>query len=53
MEQREYILATTLTNLTKVITMNNRPLDYRIDIDLADNILREYMTKSEVYLKKV
>lgn len=48
--QREYIKLTILDQLHELISFYNTPLDYQIDLDLMDKVLKEDMTQSSTYL---
>lgn len=48
--QKSYILARTLNSIEETIEEYNRPLDYRLDLNLIDNLLRENISDAEVYM---
>ena len=48
--QKDYIYICVLNTLEQFIAQHNTPLEYRLNIQLVDNILRENMIKHERYL---
>lgn len=48
--QKKYIQICTLDNLDNFIRENNTPLDYQLNLQQMDSLLKEYMIKSERYL---
>jgi hypothetical protein len=48
--QKEYIKLCVLNNLEATIAQYNTPLDYKLNLQLMDNILREALIKQEKYL---
>jgi hypothetical protein len=48
--QKEYIKLCVLNNLEDTIRRYNTPLDYKLNLQLMDNILREALIKQEKYL---
>lgn len=48
--QKQYIKLCVLNNLEATIAQNNTPLDYQINLQLMDKILKEAMLKNEKYL---
>lgn len=48
--QRDYIKLCTLDSLDAFIRENNTPLEYQLNLQLMDSLLREGMIKSERYL---
>ena len=50
MEQKEYIKVCILNNLRATIQKYNTPLEYQLNLQLVDNVLKEAMTKHEKYL---
>ena len=48
--QKEYIKVCILNELKSVIAENNYPLDYQLNLNLMDSVLREGMLKNSKYL---
>lgn len=48
--QKEYIKLCVLNNLEDIITQNNTPLDFQLNLSLIDSLLKENMVSSEKYL---
>lgn len=48
--QKEYIKACTINDLHNVIAKNNTPEEYRLDLNLMNQILKDAMLKHERYL---
>lgn len=48
--QKDYIKLCVLNNLDEVITQYNKPLDYQLNLMAIDNVLKEKMSESEMYL---
>lgn len=48
--QRDYIKLCVLNNLEETIRANNTPLNYRLNLQDMNNILKEVMIKEEKYL---
>lgn len=48
--QKDYIKLAVLNTLEQTIKQNNTPLNYRLNLELMDNILKEALIKEERYL---